>query len=321
MAHIVDKVIAALAARQWGYVTHEQLVAIGLGRRAIQSRIATGRLIPVHRGIYAVGHVPVGPVPRAFAAVLACGDKAVLSHGSAATLWGFNKYWDTPLEVTVPSPRTRPGIEIHRSRTLTWRDRTRQLGVPVTTPARTVLDNAPRLTDRRLTRVINDARHAGYLHLDALADVLDRNPHHSGTKRLRPFVNHRRNPTRSPLEDDFIAFARRYGLPLPATNTRLFGYEIDVLYPAERVIVEIDGYQFHSDRGSFRRDRKRDAIMLAADYVTVRITDDRLEQDAEREADRLQAILEQRRRTLTVLSNSLARMPATGTPTPAGPAS
>jgi Transcriptional regulator, AbiEi antitoxin/Protein of unknown function (DUF559) len=297
MAEAIDKLIAAMAAKQWGYVTRRQLLAIGLGPGAIEYRVRTGGLIPVHTGVYAVGHVPIGPIPGAFAAVLACGKNAALSHGSAATLWGFNKYWDMPLEVTVGSShRRRNGITIHRSRTLTWRDMTKQLGVPVTTPARTVLDITPRLTDRRLTRVINDGRRAGHVHLAALGDVLDRNPNHPGTKRLRLLVAHApRNPTRSPLEDDFLAFARRFGLPEPVTNSSLFGYEIDVLYPAEKVIVELDGYEFHRDRATFRRDLKRDAIMLAKDYLTVRITDDRMEHDAEREADRLLTILEQRR--------------------------
>lgn len=321
MADAFVREIAALAGRQWGYVNRAQLLSIGLTPGAIRQLVATGRLLPVHAGVYAVGVVNRTPVARAMAAVLACGDRAVLSHGSAAALWGFNKYWDMPFETTVSTARRRPGIKIHRSRTLTWRDRTRHLGVPVTTRARTVLDIAPRLTDRRLTRLVNDARHAGHLHLDTLADVLNRNANHPGAKRLRRFVEDPRNPTRSPLEDDFIAFAKRYGLPMPVTNTHLFGYEIDVLYPEERVIVEVDGYGFHSDRATFRSDRKRDAVMLAADYVTVRITDDRMEQDGQQEADRILAILEHRRRTLTVLSNSLASMPTTGTPTPARPAS
>jgi very-short-patch-repair endonuclease len=295
MADAIDKVIAARAARQYGYVTRQQLLAIGLGRQAIKYRVAAGRLIPVYAGVYAVGSLPVGPVAGAFAALLACGEKAVLSHGSAASLWGFNKHWDRPHEVTAPALRTRKGIKVHRSRMLSWRDITRQLGVPVTTPARTVLDNAPRLRDKRLSRMVNDARHAGYLHLHALADVLNRNPHHPGTRRLRPFVEQARNPTRSPLEDDFLAFAERFGLPKPVTNTYLLGHEVDVLYPAEKVIVEIDGYEYHADRASFRRDRKRDAVMLAEGFLTVRITDDRMEHEAEQEAERLQRILEQRR--------------------------
>ena len=248
----------------------------------------------MYGGVYAVGHVNITPLARATAAVLACGKRAVLSHGSAATLWGLNKYWEMPFEVIAPTVHTHKGIKVHRSRTLARSDITKQLGVRVTTPERTALDIAPSLTTKRLTRVVNDARLAGFLHLAALADVLDRNPTHPGTKRLRPFVETRSNPTRSGLEDDFEAFCKRYGLPTPVTNIYLLGYEIDALFPVERVIVELDGRRFHED--TFERDRDRDADLLAADYPTVRITRKRMKQNPEREARRLHKILEGRRK-------------------------
>jgi hypothetical protein len=293
MADALDKAIALIAGPQFGYITRTQLLALGVGRRGIQYRVQIGRLIPVYAGVYAVGSVNITPLGRATAALLACGDGAVLSYGSAASLWGFNKYWDMPLEVTAPTVHTHKGIKVHRSRTLARVDITKQLGVRVTTPERTALDIAPRLTDKRLTRVVNDARNAGYLHLDALADVLDRNPTHRGSRRLRTFVETRRNPTRSPLEDDFIAFCERYGLPEPVTNIYLLGYETDAWFPVERVIVELDGGRFHRDR--FEEDRDRDADMLAAGIVTVRITRKRIKQNPEREASRLNTILEGRR--------------------------
>ena len=217
----------------------------------------------------------------------------MLSHSSAASLWGFDKHWDEPFEVTAPSIRIREGIKVHRCRTLARRDITRQLGIRVTSPARTVLDNAPRLTGKRLSRFVNDALRTPYLHVPDLADVLNRNPNHPGTKRVLPFV---RQPTNSPLEDDFLEFARRYGLPTPTTNTHLLGYEIDVWYPRERVIVEVDSAEFHMDRDSFEGDRKRDVIMLEAGIVTVRITDERMKQEPEPEARRLLGILAARRK-------------------------
>jgi Transcriptional regulator, AbiEi antitoxin len=293
VADAFDKRIATLAAEQYGYVTREQLLAIGLGPGAIKYRIATGRLIPVYRGVYAVGHLQVTPVSRAFAAVIACGEDAVLSHGSAASLWGFDSHWHTPHEVTVPSLRKREGITVHRSRVLTHRDITIQLGVRVTSPARTVLDIAPRYEGKRLSRVVNDALRSPYLHVPDLADVLNRNPTHPGANRLMPFV---RAPTNSPLEDDFLEFAKRHGLPTPVTNTYLLGYEIDVLYPRERVIIEVDSAEFHMDRTSFERDRKRDVVMLAAGVATVRITDERMKNEPEQEAARLNTILAARRR-------------------------
>jgi very-short-patch-repair endonuclease len=322
MADAIERAIAAVAARQHGYVNRTQLLAIGLGPAAIKHRVARGWLIPVHEGVYAVGHVNRMPVARAAAAVLACGERAALSHGSAASLWGFDKYWHLPYEVTVPgSHRRRPGIKVHRSRTLARRDVTKQFGIRATSPARTVLDRAPHLNDKRLTRMVNDALRSPYLHVPDLADVLDRNPTHPGTKRLRRFAQTARTPTRSPLEDDFLAFARRRGLPVPLINTDVLGYEVDVLFPAERVIVEIDSWEFHHLKSNFESDRDRDADMLAADYVTIGITHERLTQRPGPEARRLHTILEARRRTLTVLSNSAATMSGTGAPIPERPAS
>jgi hypothetical protein len=303
-------------------VTRTQLLALGLTVAAIRHLVAIGRLIPVHSGVYAVGYVNRTPVARACAAALACGPRALLSHGSAATLWGFYKYWDEPFEVTVPSLRNRPGIKIHRSRTLSGPDFDRQLGIPATSPARTALDIAPRLTDERLTRVVNDGRHARVVHLDDLADVIARNPKHPGAKRLRGFVDAPAGPTRSELEDRFVAFAKRFGLPTPLTDVKVNGRHVDALFPAERVIVELDSWEFHRFRSSFEGDRNRDADQLAGGHVTVRVTDERMKRTPEHEAQRLNKILADRRRTLTLLSKTNARVPATGArTTPERPAS
>ncbi len=144
MSDAVDKAIAALASRQRGYATREQLLGIGLGSEAIRYRVGKGRLIVVHAGVYAVGHLPVAGADRAFAAVLACGPGAVLSHGTAACLWGVDDRWRTPFEVIVKTARRRPGIRMHRV-TLTRRDVRRHKGIRVTSPARMLLDIAPRL--------------------------------------------------------------------------------------------------------------------------------------------------------------------------------
>ncbi|HYB27275.1 MAG TPA: type IV toxin-antitoxin system AbiEi family antitoxin domain-containing protein [Solirubrobacteraceae bacterium] len=178
-----------MAAKQFGHITRTQLLTIGLGARAIEHRVRAGQLIPVHAGVYAVGYINRTPVACAAAAVLACGQGAALSHGSAATLWGFNKYWDMPYEVTVAtSHRRREGIKVHRSRTLARCDVTRQLGIRVTSPARTMLDHVPRLTEKRLSRVVKDGLRGPYLHRDDLVDVVRRNPTHPGHKRLLRFV-------------------------------------------------------------------------------------------------------------------------------------
>jgi len=294
VAEGADRRVAALARRQHGYVTRRQLQALGLGVKAIDYRLGTGRLIRVHAGVYAVGHLPTLAVDRAHGALLACGERAVLSHRSAATAWGMFGEWRMPFEVTSPTSRRRDGITVHRAE-LRRRDVRVQLGLRVTSPARTVLDIAPRVRDRRLTRIVNDLRLANQLRLSELADVLERNPRHPGARRLRPFLEAERGPTRSELEDRFLAFARRHGLPEPRINTVISGYEVDVFFPVERVIVELDGWAFHSSRASFHSDRERDAEMLRLDIPTVRITWERLATTPEREAERLHAILARRR--------------------------
>jgi hypothetical protein len=288
-----DARIAELAARQRGYVTRKQLFTLGEPRRAIEHRIEVGRLLPVFAGVYAVGHVSKDPLDQAFAAVLACGERAVLSHQSAGTLWGIYRHWRKPLHVTAPGQHRRPGIVCHRD-SLHPHDRTRQLGLPVTSPARTLLDNAPRMTRKALTRAVNDLRRQGFLNLSDLVELLIRAPRHPGARRLRPFAHTQRGPTRSGFEDAFHAFTRRFGLPDALVNTTLHGLEVDAYFPDHGVIVELDGWDFHSSRDSFESDRDRDATMLALGIVTVRITWERLFERPEREARRLLRILERR---------------------------
>jgi Transcriptional regulator, AbiEi antitoxin/AbiEi antitoxin C-terminal domain len=292
----VEAAIAALAARQHGHATRAQLLALGLKPDAIKYRARTDRLIRVHAGVYAVGHRPASLVARAAAAVLACGPGAVLSHGSAASLWGIDKRWATPFEVSAPTPRKRPGITTHRVTTLARADIRIHLGVRVTSPARTLLDVASRLTDAGLTRAVNDLRLAGDLKTAQLAAVIDRATTHAGAPRLRAIVHDSAAaPTRSSFEDEFRSFAQRFGLPAPEINVRIAGREVDALFRAERVIVELDGYRYHGGRESFERDRERDAASLEQGYATVRITWKRLGAGSVQEARRLERILRARR--------------------------
>jgi predicted transcriptional regulator of viral defense system len=291
----IDSAIAALATPQHGVVTREQLLALGLTDGAILYRTRIGRLHRLYRGVYAVGHYPVSPLAHAMAAVLACGAGAALSHGSAATLWGVTAHWRSPLEVTAGSARRRPQLHLHRSSTLTSRDITVHFGITVTSPARTLLDIAERLGDVALARAVNDLRHARFLWLADLAELLARHPQTRTTNRLRKFLAHpERAPTRSELEDAFLRFLERYGLPEPIINTRVAGHEVDVLFPAHRLVVELDGYDFHDGREQFEIDRDRDADLLTAGIATVRVTSERVKLKPAREAARLHAILASR---------------------------
>jgi Protein of unknown function (DUF559) len=294
-SHTPDDSIRELAARQQRNVTHAQLRALGLTQDAVKHRLGKRLLHRVYPTVYSVGTPASTPLERAAAAVLACGPGAALSHGSALTLWGFQRRWETPLHVAVATQRRLPGLVIHRSRTLTRADVRRQLGIRVTSPARTLLDCAPTLTSQRLTRAVNDALRSPYMNHAQLADVVARCPGHRGATRLRTFVAVSGGPTRSEFEDLFLAFCGDHGLPKPLVNTLVCGYEVDALFPAERVIVELDGWDFHNDRAAFERDRNRDADLLAAGFVTVRITWERLIERPALEAARLRRILATRR--------------------------
>jgi hypothetical protein len=206
-------------------------------------------------------------------------------------LWGMSKRWATPFEVTVLGDRRPRGIRVHRSHTISRRDLTTQLGIRVTSAARTVLDCAPRLIDEALGRAVSDARHAGYLKLAPLTDLIDRYPRHRGVARITPLLTTRDGPTRSQWEAAFPAFCERFGLPRPLMSARVCGYTVDALFEAEKLIVELDSWRFHSGREAFERDRDRDADTLAAGLGTLRITWDRLEETPAKEAWRLNAIL------------------------------
>lgn len=291
----VDAAIARIAGRQHGNVTYEQLRALGCSDRAIAHRGRTGRLHRVYRGVYAVGRPPRTALERAAAAVLAGGLGAALGHRSALASWGFDEPRPWRFDVVVPKDRRPKGIKTHTAGGLLPHDFRRLNGIRVTSPARTLLDCAPLLSDRALTRAVNEARRRGLLRLADVADVIERFPRHRGARRLAPFVNSRGGPTRSEWEDAFPAFCRRFGLPEPVMAAKVAGYEVDALFPAEKVIVELDSWAFHSSRESFERDRERDASTLAAGHVTVRLTWERMHGHPDAEAARLHEILRQRR--------------------------
>jgi very-short-patch-repair endonuclease len=275
--------ISELSARQHGYVARRQLLALGVARSAIARR--TDLIATRHKGVYAVGHVERTPIALAHAAVLACGPDAVLSHDSAAALWGLRRWPATP-EVTVPERRTRPGIDVHRTTTLSRRDVTTNFGIRVTTVIRTIIAIEQRLTDPELIRAIQDARHARHLRPSTLAELLRR------CRRAAELIDPSQNPTRSKHEDDFVAWAKRHGLPTPRINVKVNGKEVDALFPEERVIVELDSVKFHDDPISFRTDRRRDRGSAARGFVTVRLLKEDL---TDEDAEELHQTLAQRR--------------------------
>jgi very-short-patch-repair endonuclease len=247
-------------------------------------------LYVLHNGVYAVGYHSDVPLTRAMAAVLACGPGAVLSHRSAAALWEI-RAWSGAVEVSARSKHSHVGVVAHRARTLTGRETTIHRGIPVTTIARTLIDLADVLDDAALARAVNEARIVDRLQLNELARLLAEARGRRGAHRLSSFVDNPTAPTRSELEDAFLAFIERYNLPRPEVNQRVAGYEVDMLWRSGRLIAELDGRRFHDNFHGFERDRDKDADLLAAGYRVIRITWRRLDNDPEREAQRLRALL------------------------------
>jgi hypothetical protein len=207
------------------------------------------------------------------------------------TLWGYWRQWDRPFEVTAVGDRRTTGIRVHRSTTLSRHDITTQLGIRVTTPARTALDMSPCLTDKSLKRVVNNMLNSLGATEGQFAETLERHPRAPGARRIAKLLGLPGTPTRSGWEDDFPAFCRRFGLPAPVMGATRFGYIVDALFVAERVIVELDRWSFHRGKPSFETDRQRDAVTLSHGYVTLRVTEERLAERPEQEANRLHAIL------------------------------
>jgi very-short-patch-repair endonuclease len=283
-SHPADRVIADFAARQHGVVARRQLLARSLSRHEIQSRLRSGRLHSLHFGVYAAGHDRLTQHGRWMAAVLACGEGATLSHGSAAALWGMTKVPHARIEVVVPHDRARrhrgnrAGIAVHGARDLPNTHRTVRYSIPVTTVSRTLLDLAGSISATRLRRAFEAADRLELLDLRGLVGLCEWARGRAGTGRLRALAaEHRALPeTRSELERRFLRMCERAALPRPAVNVVVAGFEVDCFWPSHRLVVELDGYEFHHDRASFERDRRRDAALQVAGHTVIRVTHTRL---------------------------------------------
>ena len=284
-----------MAKKQRGWVTRDQLLRLGVNRSWIHRRVAKNLLVPYHKGVYAVGHLPLMPMDYAGGAVLACGPDAALSHVSAAELWGWRMPWSVPYHVTAPSSHVRDGIVCHRCKVLTRRDVRTHYGIRLTSPARTVLDCQPVLGDAEFSRLLSEAQVSKHLRRSGLTEALARFPRHPGGSVVAALLD-ASGPTRSEFEVGFRAFCRRFGLPEAVFNETVAGYELDAYFPEYRLSVELDGWDFHRTRAAFERDRNKDADLLRLGIATVRITWERLMHRPEAEASRLEAIMMSRQR-------------------------
>jgi len=268
-----DRLILALARGQHGAVAAHQLADVGVSRKVLRHRVSTGWLVRLHRGVYLVGPLRTD-LTEAMAAVLALGRGALLSHHPAGLVWRLRPPSERPMEVTVVGRDAKGPAEIrvHRVDHLDSGDRTTRDGIPVTSPARTLLDLATQLTRRDLSRATDEARVLRLATDRSLKEQFRRYPHHRGTTALRNAIGTEPKRTRSAAERTLLELIRAARLPEPETNVRVGPHEVDFLWREQRLIVEVDGYAFHSSRRSFERDRRRDAKLAVQGLRVVRVT-------------------------------------------------
>jgi very-short-patch-repair endonuclease len=280
-----DARISAIAGRQRGRVNRRQLLEAGLSSSQVHRMTATGWLLREHAGVYMVGYPSRVPLGRETAALLATREGAILSHASAAAAWGIDVV--TPgtdvVDLLVDSDigTRRPGIRVHRSRTLAQVDRRVHQDLPVSSPARMLLDLAADRDDRELERAFDQALVLGIVTERQVADLLDRSGGHRGRRALTELATDHLHTTvtRSEAEERLLDLVRRAGLPEPRVNAVLHGFEVDFWWPGAALVVEVDGYRFHSTRAAFERDRLRDARLRMAGIEVLRVTWRRLQQE------------------------------------------
>jgi very-short-patch-repair endonuclease len=287
----LDRAIAEVAVAQQGVIHLDQLAVLGLGERGARHRVAAGRLYRLHPAVFAVGHPTVSVDGRRIAAVLACGDGAVLALRSASVAWGVLGGDGRRFDVVAPGrsggrvgcPKT---IDLRRTRRLAPEDVTELRGIPITTVGRTLLDLAGCVRPRVLQHAVHEAEVAGLLDVDAVIATIERNPGRRGTRTLRAALGiGAPDPENGAFAAAFLSVCVDHGLPAPRLGVQFDGgdrlYQVDALFPAERLIVELDGREVHATARNFQTDRRRDSVLAARDYQTLRYTWQRLHEEPE----------------------------------------
>lgn len=287
--------LAALAARQHGVVSRAQLRDLSLSAPAIDARVARGTLHAIHRGVYAVGHPAVAPDGVRMAAVLACGPGAALSHVSAGALLQVRETVSVLHDVTARTRRSRPGLRVHRA-ALDPRDVTTVRRIPVTAPARTLIDLADVLNEDAVARAFEEAIRRNLLTAADMADALARHP----GRRALPLLtaqSTRHLPgiqrTRSELEQAFVRLVAEHHIdPPPRINAHVHGFEVDAVWPSHRLAVELDSLAFHRTRPAMRRDYDKALALTNAGLHVVRLDWEQVTTQAASTAETLRRLLE-----------------------------
>jgi len=292
-----DRKIAAFAKAQHRTVARRQLLRVGIESDAIQRRVQSGRLFPKYRGVYAVGSPDLTQHGEWSAAVLSCGNPALLSHRSGAGLVGFLKdRW--PIQVTVPDARVgKRGVRLYRAPTLSTSDITLRAGIPTTSIARLFVDLAATEDDGTVRRAFREADRQKRLVYADLRAALGSCHGRKGVGVLRALIDEATEPepTKSAFEEMWVDFCVGLGIPAPLINANVGGFEVDAHWPGTRVIVELDSWTWHSDRRAFESDRAKWERLQVAGYKVLPITYRRMTGDPTGVAASVLALLRDRR--------------------------
>lgn len=272
-----DQRIAEIAGRQRGRVAGWQLQAVGITADAVDSRVRNGRLFRVYRGVFIVGHC--GPVELGdeTSALLAAGEGCALTGISGSIVWDILGPECADGVIHLASRRdhrlTHHGIRVHQTRILTPEDVRVRRGLPILSAARTLLDLAEQVTLRQTELALDRALVARLLTRADVLRMTSRAASRHGAKVLNGLLGGRApTVTRSEAEECVLALIREADLPVPLLNVRVHGFEVDFYWPEHRLVLEVDGFRYHSSRRAFEHDRLKDATLQAAGVATTRVT-------------------------------------------------
>lgn len=254
----VEQILGELVRKSHGVVTRQEALGVGVSKAELLRRVTIGALIPIHRGVFRVGHRAPSLEARYTAAVKACGDRSLLAGRAAAYLFGLLKGSPSSPEVLTPTERRIKGVITHRSRGIEPMDATKWRGIAVTTVPRTLVDLAAVLEPDALARACHEAEVRYGVTPAAVEAVLARRRNSPGARVLRRVLWGEIPVSLSRLESAFIAGLREAGLAIPETNRLVDSCRVDCRWPEHRLTVELDSYRYHHTRHAWEQDRQRE---------------------------------------------------------------
>jgi very-short-patch-repair endonuclease len=300
--HKSSRIVWELAAKQHGVIARRQLLDLGWHPEAIKHRVRKGRLHPVRRGVFALGRPNLTRHGHWMAAVLACSPDAFLSHRTAAELWGIQAERHTTcdglIDIAVAAHRrlSCAGVRLHRLRRLDGPDRSQRMGIPVTSPIRTLIDLGTVLPSDQLETAINEVDRLGLTDPETLRAATAARPGLRGVAPLRAVLDRRTfRLTDSELERRFLRLVDRAGLPRPLTQQHVNGFRVDFYWPELGLVVETDGLRYHRTPAQQSKDRARDQSHAAAGLIALRFTHAQVAFEPERVIATLRAVMDRLR--------------------------